>query len=169
MSRLAFADRNVDLKDVDLEKLSLLNDGDSKKVNDIYEEGACALDPTTELVSFNQYTECCLHLKSSLLYVFQMEEDEDYCESSGNTYEVTLAPRYQCEENECSVESCLNQFTECELMMGSNKVGCDLCTKRSGTKKTVYTDTSKQLLIFNPPAVLILHLKRFQVSDFHLI
>lgn len=55
MSRLAFTDRNVDLKDVDLEKLSLLNDGDSKKVNDIYEEGACALDPTAELVSFNLY------------------------------------------------------------------------------------------------------------------
>lgn len=91
-----------------------------------------------------------------------MDQDEDYSEEIA-LYGSTLAPRYQCEEGECSVESCLNQFTECELMMGSNKVSCDMCTKRSGNQKTVNTDASKQLLIYNPPAVLILHLKRFQV------
>lgn len=42
----------------------------------------------------------------------------------------TLAPRHSSEEGECSVISCLNQFTSLELMMGNNKVGCDACTKR---------------------------------------
>lgn len=32
----------------------------------------------------------------------------------------------------------------------------------SGKKEMVYTNASKQLLIFQPPAVLTLHLKRFQ-------
>ncbi|XP_066258268.1 ubiquitin carboxyl-terminal hydrolase 16/45 [Euwallacea similis] len=143
VSRLAFAEK-TDLK-TDLRKLSLLNDGDNK-VNQVFEQpedGACAMETSSDM----------------------MEQDEDFCDDA-TSYESTLAPRYQCEENECSVESCLNQFTECELMMGSNKVGCDRCTKRSGNKKTVCTDTSKQLLIFNPPAVLILHLKRFQVFHY---
>lgn len=44
----------------------------------------------------------------------------------------TLAPRYQCEEGECSLQSCLNQFTALELMTGNNKVGCTNCTQRKG-------------------------------------
>lgn len=89
-----------------------------------------------------------------------MEEDFDV-----DMWTETIAPRYTCETGECSVQSCLNQFTACELMTGNNKVGCELCTKRHGgsDKKTVYTIAKKQLLIYNPPAVLILHLKRFQV------
>lgn len=89
-----------------------------------------------------------------------MEEDFDV-----DMWTETIAPRYTCETGECSVQSCLNQFTACELMTGNNKVGCELCTKRHGgsDKKTAYTIAKKQLLIYNPPAVLILHLKRFQV------
>lgn len=83
-------------------------------------------------------------------------------------YTTTISDRYQCEEGECSVLSCLNQFTACELMTGNNKVGCDRCTERYGgpEKKIVYRNVTKQLLIYNPPAVLILHLKRFQVCRF---
>nr|XP_019559760.2 ubiquitin carboxyl-terminal hydrolase 16 [Aedes albopictus] len=78
----------------------------------------------------------------------------------------TLAPRYQCEENECSIQSCLNAFTQAELMTGSNKVCCDACTERINGKdgKSVNTNATKQFLISSPPAVLILHLKRFQVG-----
>ncbi|KAL1494080.1 hypothetical protein ABEB36_009734 [Hypothenemus hampei] len=151
VSRLAFATpqvKNIDLKE-DLEKLSLLNDGDSSKVNGVSShqgnEGACAMEISTE--------------------VDEEEEEKDIDEDPA-LYEGTLSRRYQCEEGECSVESCLNQFTECELMTGLNKVNCDLCTKRSGNKKSVSTDASKQLLIYNPPPVLILHLKRFQVCRF---
>lgn len=78
----------------------------------------------------------------------------------------TLSPRYQCSENELSIISCLNNFTSVELMTGSNKVGCEACTERINGKKgkTVYTNATKQFLISSPPAVLILHLKRFQVG-----
>lgn len=77
----------------------------------------------------------------------------------------TIAPRYACEDNECSIQSCLNNFTAIELMSGNNKVGCDACTEMFNGKdgKTYNTKATKQFLISSPPAVLILHLKRFQV------
>ncbi|KFB42014.1 AGAP000666-PA-like protein [Anopheles sinensis] len=78
----------------------------------------------------------------------------------------TIAPRYQCGEGECSVQSCLNSFTAVELMSGNNKVCCEACTERINGKdgKSVNTNATKQFLISVPPAVLILHLKRFQVG-----
>lgn len=78
----------------------------------------------------------------------------------------TLSPRLQCPDGELSLQSCLNSFTSVELMTGSNKVGCEACTERINGKKgkTVYTNATKQFLISSPPAVLILHLKRFQVG-----
>ena len=38
----------------------------------------------------------------------------------------------------------------------------------SGKKEPVYTNACKQLLIFRPPAVLTLHMKRFQQVGFSL-
>jgi len=84
---------------------------------------------------------------------------------------TSLGPRYQATPGECSVYTCLNNFTQSELLTGSNKWGCQACTDQrkldnsdtsSGEQKTVYTPASKQLLIFSPPAILTLHLKRFQ-------
>lgn len=85
---------------------------------------------------------------------------------SHSDWSTTIAPRYQCEDGECSIQSCLNNFTAVELMTGNNKVGCESCTKRfNGEKgKTIYTNATKQFLISSPPAVLILHLKRFQMD-----
>lgn len=85
---------------------------------------------------------------------------------SHSDWSTTIAPRYQCEDGECSIQSCLNNFTAVELMTGNNKVGCDNCTTRINGKdgKTVNTIATKQFLISSPPAVLILHLKRFQVG-----
>lgn len=87
---------------------------------------------------------------------------------SHSDWSTTIAPRYQCEDGECSVQSCLNNFTGVELMTGNNKVGCENCTKNingSDSKaKTVNTNATKQFLISSPPAVLILHLKRFQLG-----
>lgn len=93
---------------------------------------------------------------------------EESCDTD-DTWMTTMSAPYMCEKGECSVQSCLNQFTAPELLTGNNKVGCELCTKRHGgpEKKTVYTNAMKQLLIYNPPAVLILHLKRFQVCLFY--
>ncbi|XP_022223480.2 ubiquitin carboxyl-terminal hydrolase 16 [Drosophila obscura] len=87
---------------------------------------------------------------------------------SYSDWSTTIAPRYQCEDGECSVQSCLNNFTAVELMTGQNKVGCESCTLRlngNDTKaKSVNTNATKQLLVSSPPAVLILHLKRFQLG-----
>ncbi|XP_059617458.1 ubiquitin carboxyl-terminal hydrolase 16 [Phlebotomus argentipes] len=81
-------------------------------------------------------------------------------------WNTTLATRYQCEDGECSVQSCMNNFTALELMTGNNKVGCDACTERLNGKggKTINTNATKQFLISSPPAVMILHLKRFQIG-----
>ncbi|XP_063537384.1 ubiquitin carboxyl-terminal hydrolase 16/45 isoform X1 [Cydia strobilella] len=74
--------------------------------------------------------------------------------------------RHVCDEDECSVASCLSQFTALELLTGNNKVGCDTCTKREGQEggKTVYTNATKRFLVASAPAILILHLKRFQLG-----
>lgn len=77
-----------------------------------------------------------------------------------------LSPRYLCDEDECSIQSCLSQFTALELLTGNNKVGCETCTERINGKdgKTVYTNATKRFLVSSPPAILILHLKRFQIG-----
>jgi len=33
-------------------------------------------------------------------------------------------------EQECSVQSCLHQFTMAEMLSGANKFGCETCTGR---------------------------------------
>ncbi|KAG7479130.1 hypothetical protein JOB18_018889 [Solea senegalensis] len=80
-----------------------------------------------------------------------------------------LATRTSPEKQECSVQSCLFQFTEVETLTQTNSLLCVTCTKRqgnkdkaAGSKKNVYTDALKQMLISSPPPVLTLHLKRFQ-------
>uniref|UniRef100_A0A4W4DNN9 Ubiquitin carboxyl-terminal hydrolase n=1 Tax=Electrophorus electricus TaxID=8005 RepID=A0A4W4DNN9_ELEEL len=80
-----------------------------------------------------------------------------------------LASRPVPDKQECSVESCLYQFTEVEHLTESNSLLCSTCTKRQtshkasdGSKKNIYRDALKQMLISSPPPVLTLHLKRFQ-------
>lgn len=77
-----------------------------------------------------------------------------------------LSPRYVYDEDECSIQSCLSQFTALELLTGNNKVGCETCTERINGKdgKRVYTNATKRFLVSSPPAILILHLKRFQIG-----
>ncbi|XP_064841487.1 ubiquitin carboxyl-terminal hydrolase 16-like, partial [Oncorhynchus masou masou] len=78
----------------------------------------------------------------------------------------TLATRAAPENQECSVESCLYQFTEVENLTQNNSLLCVTCTKRQTKNKAaprrMYTDALKQMLISSPPPVLTLHLKRFQ-------
>lgn len=85
----------------------------------------------------------------------------------------TLAERYHPTSGECSIQSCLNQFTAAELLTGNNKFGCNNCTKlkyknnpNKEKKEVVYSNANKQYLIFQPPAVLTLHLKRFEQVGF---
>merc|ERR1712029_353040 len=91
---------------------------------------------------------------------------------------TSIAPRCHAQTGECTIQSCLAQFTAPELLTGPNKWACDKCTRlhaemtpesttedntTENTKpKTIYSNASKQLLIFCPPGVLTIHLKRFQ-------
>lgn len=59
------------------------------------------------------------------------EEEEDDGYLKRDSWSVTMAQRNQVEPNgECTLLSCLNQFTAKELMTGNNKWGCEACTKR---------------------------------------
>ncbi|KAM4866007.1 ubiquitin carboxyl-terminal hydrolase 45 isoform 2-T2 [Thomomys bottae] len=91
----------------------------------------------------------------------------------------TLSQSYVTTSKECSIQSCLHQFTSMELLMGNNKLLCENCTEKkqkylkessSAEKKVegVYTNARKQLLISAVPAVLILHLKRFHQAGLNL-
>ncbi|KAK2585697.1 hypothetical protein KPH14_010311 [Odynerus spinipes] len=88
----------------------------------------------------------------------------------GITNSIHHSPaKYPRKEEEYSIQSCLNQFTTLELMSGSNEVGCEKCTAaekkvKVNSTKMVCTPHTKQYLISRVPAVLILHLKRFQAQ-----
>ncbi|XP_073531855.1 ubiquitin carboxyl-terminal hydrolase 45 [Phyllobates terribilis] len=84
----------------------------------------------------------------------------------------TLSQGYVTSSKECSVQSCLYQFTSVELLMGNNKLLCEKCTENrmkyqrkahsaDERQDSVYTNARKQFLISAVPANLILHLKRF--------
>ncbi|XP_039986153.1 ubiquitin carboxyl-terminal hydrolase 16 isoform X2 [Xiphias gladius] len=87
----------------------------------------------------------------------------------------TLATRMAPEKQECSVQSCLFQFTEVETLTQNNSLLCVTCNKWQGnkakageSKKNIYTDALKQMLISSPPPVLTLHLKRFQQNGYSI-
>lgn len=87
----------------------------------------------------------------------------------------TLSTRTTPEQHECSVQSCLFQFTEVETLTQNNSLLCVTCTKQhrkkdktGGSKKNIYTDALKQMLISSPPSVLTLHLKRFQQNGYSI-
>ncbi|KAM5326963.1 ubiquitin carboxyl-terminal hydrolase 45 isoform 2-T2 [Glossophaga mutica] len=91
----------------------------------------------------------------------------------------TLSQSYVTTSKECSVQSCLYQFTSMELLMGNNKLLCENCTEKkqkcqretgSAEKKAegIYTNARKQLLISAVPVILIFHLKRFHQAGLSL-
>lgn len=95
----------------------------------------------------------------------ESEEEEEEDSIVGPSNFMTYS-RFQYNDTELSVTSCLNQFTALETLSGGNKVSCENCAKvqnKGKTEKAIYSNASKQFLIRSPPAVLILHLKRFQV------
>uniref|UniRef100_A0A3Q4BQU8 Ubiquitin carboxyl-terminal hydrolase n=1 Tax=Mola mola TaxID=94237 RepID=A0A3Q4BQU8_MOLML len=88
-----------------------------------------------------------------------------------------LSHSYTPSSKECSVQSCLHQFTSVELLMGNNKLLCESCTERrhkqlrkSIDKKVekIYTSARKQMLISSLPPVITLHLKRFHQAGMNL-
>ncbi|XP_029958253.1 ubiquitin carboxyl-terminal hydrolase 45 isoform X2 [Salarias fasciatus] len=90
-----------------------------------------------------------------------------------------LSHSYTPSSKECSIQSCLHQFTSVELLMGNNKLLCESCTERrqkqlrksgSADKKVekIYTSARKQMLISQLPPVITLHLKRFHQAGMNL-
>merc|ERR1711936_448192 len=141
-----------------------------KKLDDLMQVGE-NLDP--------HMSKLCKSIASLDLGMRAQKRERGEAEWTARTL-ATLAPRYQVSPGECSLYSCLNSFTQSELLSGSNKWACERCTqiaannpdnsdaqestKVEGEKKpaTVYSSASKQMLVFSPPAVLTLQLKRFQ-------
>ncbi|XP_071074708.1 ubiquitin carboxyl-terminal hydrolase 45 isoform X2 [Dasypus novemcinctus] len=107
-----------------------------------------------------------------------LEEKHIMSHSPQNAFQ-TLSQSYITTSKECSIQSCLYQFTSVELLMGNNKLLCENCTEKkqknqketsSAEKKAegVHTNARKQLLISAVPVVLILHLKRFHQAGLSL-
>ncbi|XP_066110528.1 ubiquitin carboxyl-terminal hydrolase 45 isoform X2 [Saccopteryx bilineata] len=109
---------------------------------------------------------------------FYFSEEKHTSHSPQNAFQ-TLSQSYITTSKECSIQSCLYQFTSVELLMGNNKLLCENCTEKiqkyqretsSAEKKAegIYTNARKQLLISAVPVILILHLKRFHQTGLSL-
>ncbi|XP_008185652.1 ubiquitin carboxyl-terminal hydrolase 16-like [Acyrthosiphon pisum] len=96
-------------------------------------------------------------------------EDEEEGEFSQQCPQATLQFQPNYKDNECSVLTCLSQFTASEVLSDDNKISCKRCTeqpkKKANVEKTIYFQSTIQMLISSPPAILILHLKRFQMCN----
>ncbi|CAH8602989.1 unnamed protein product [Schistosoma curassoni] len=86
------------------------------------------------------------------------------------------------EDGVTSIYECLSKYTSAELLTGSNRLICDVCTKRNSldelennltsetmnkqtsnnNKPDILQDVIKRDLIYKPPPILTIHLKRFQ-------
>lgn len=58
----------------------------------------------------------------------------------------TLSQSYVTSSKECSVQSCLYQFTSVELLMGNNKLLCESCTERKQKYQKKCNSTGKVLV-----------------------
>uniref|UniRef100_A0A5S6R136 Ubiquitin carboxyl-terminal hydrolase n=1 Tax=Trichuris muris TaxID=70415 RepID=A0A5S6R136_TRIMR len=92
---------------------------------------------------------------------------DDFCKTLQST--STLCTKSD-EENE-TIEDCLRSFFAEELMEGSGQFACESCAKaaagsfKSAEKPvTILSDAVRSVVVFSPPAVLTLHLKRFAQS-----
>lgn len=74
------------------------------------------------------------------------------CKYESNTYEPCLHLSLEISAGR-SVYRALKQFTLSERLTGANKYFCERCNHKE--------EASKQMTIFEPPLILILHLKRF--------
>ncbi|XP_054707621.1 ubiquitin carboxyl-terminal hydrolase 16-like isoform X2 [Uloborus diversus] len=147
---------------------------DSDKQDDILNSSETVCDAGNGPVNCNSHKTIEKHLDSNgntenWSHTLTENETKDWLQKSLST----LKPRSHFSPNECSINSCLNHFTKPELLTGSNKFRCENCTKikcdkTGNAKEVVYANASKQLLIFSPPAILTLHLKRFQQVGMNL-
>ena len=57
-----------------------------------------------------------------------------------------IAPRYHAKTGECSIYSCLAQFTAPELLTGQNKWACEKCTRlhQAGINVSLFVSKNKK-------------------------
>ncbi|KAK6051403.1 ubiquitinyl hydrolase 1, partial [Cooperia oncophora] len=81
---------------------------------------------------------------------------------------VLVGPPEEYTDGVCSIGSCLLEFTAAEQLQGINAYECEnCCVPRNKKLKAIGSQKKrvsalKRYLIYEPPAVLTLHLKRFQ-------
>uniref|UniRef100_A0A0K0FKN4 Ubiquitin carboxyl-terminal hydrolase n=1 Tax=Strongyloides venezuelensis TaxID=75913 RepID=A0A0K0FKN4_STRVS len=102
---------------------------------------------------------------------FPINNNFNYSPNRLDRYRETLA---DCDEqycnNERSVYNCLKQFTSEEDLTGSNSYECEKCClefnkkklKENPKAKKRMVEAKKKYLIYSPPVILTLHLKRFE-------
>ncbi|XP_052809914.1 ubiquitin carboxyl-terminal hydrolase 45-like isoform X2 [Mya arenaria] len=165
-NKLSIATEKANKNDTDAKKPSI-EVFDSKEEN----SGSKTINGTSQHAhSKDKMDSCNMQSKPNVNKQFDLKQlFQEGKKKSVNT----LADRYQPSSGECSIQSCLNQFTAAELLTGHNKFGCKNCTKikfknnpNKEKKETVYSNANKQYLIFQTPAVLTLHLKRFEQIGF---
>lgn len=104
--------------------------------------------------------------------------DNVHCPHQQGAFQA-LSHSYTPSSKECSIQSCLHQFTSVELLMGNNKLLCESCTERRQKQlrkngpsdkrfEKIYTSARKQMLISSLPHVVTLHLKRFHQAGMNL-
>ncbi|KIH64414.1 ubiquitinyl hydrolase 1 [Ancylostoma duodenale] len=81
---------------------------------------------------------------------------------------VLVRPPEEYKDGVCSIGSCLLEFTAPEQLQGANAYECESCCAPRNKKMNAVgshkkrVSAMKRYLIYEPPAVLTLHLKRFQ-------
>jgi len=79
----------------------------------------------------------------------------DECNSISSSFEpfTSLSIQTKITGNTTLIES-MNEFTKEEILNGDNQYFCETCNKKVNAKKQIY--------IWEPPNILIIHLKRFK-------
>lgn len=75
------------------------------------------------------------------------------CKNSYDKFEPFTILTLNTELGDMTLNESINNFTKIEYMNGENKYYCESCKRNQ--------DAAKQLYIWTPPNVLVLHLKRF--------
>lgn len=75
------------------------------------------------------------------------EEKRTMSHSPQNAFQ-TLSQSYITTSKECSIQSCLYQFTSMELLMGNNKLLCENCTEKKQKYQRETSSAGKYLALF---------------------
>lgn len=71
----------------------------------------------------------------------------------------TLSQSYTTSSKECSIQSCLYQFTSVELLMGNNKLLCENCTDRKQKQQKKANCTGNTLVLNGVLYFLHIHIQ----------